>query len=214
MTFTGEQSARLREYAELLLELNRRLNLISREDEPNVFEHHIRHCLTLASRPFPAGATIVDWGTGGGLPAIPLAIAFPDVQIVGVDAVEKKVQAVRLISRRLHLSNVQGWHGRAETYPGEADYSVSRATAPLGELWSWHSRSARLGEDVDGCWRRGLICLKGGDLNDEIAAARMDYPGLHVASYPVQELLSGPYFREKVILECWRDVEPEGGEHR
>ena len=214
MNLSEEKLDRLQEFARLLRELNRRINLISREDEANVYEHHVRHCLTLASRRFPAGCTIIDWGTGGGLPAVPLAIAFPEIRVIGLDAIEKKVQAVRTIARRLQLKNLEAWHGRAEAYPGNVDFSVSRATAPLADLWSWHRRVARAGGNEAGCWRRGLVCLKGGDLVNEIAAARALYPGLRIMEHPIQSLPPTPYFEEKVILECWSADEPEEVEHR
>lgn len=198
---TGDQEARLRHYEALLLEFNRPINLISREDEGAVFEHHILHCLSLTRKAFPAGSVVVDWGTGGGLPAIPLAIAFPEVLFVGVDAVGKKMKAVSAIARRLGLDNVVAWHGRAEAFDGRADYSVSRAAAPLSDLWSWHARIAvPSAESSDaGLWRRGLVCLKGGDLTDE----RRALPD-HVAVEEIRldELFDDPYYSEKVILEC------------
>src|SRR5690606_41790758 len=110
--------------------------------EERLFERHILHSLSLTFRKFPAGSTVVDWGTGGGLPAVPLAIVFSDVRIHAVDSVRKKVQAVRTMARRLGLENLDTWHGRAEAYPGDADFSVSRATASLSVLWSWHARVA------------------------------------------------------------------------
>lgn len=195
------QEATLRRYEELLLEFNRRINLISREDEDAVFEHHILHCLSITSKAFPAGSVVVDWGTGGGLPAIPLAIAFPDVLFIGVDAVGKKVQAVQMMARRLGLGNVVAWQGRAESFDGRLDYSVSRATAPLADLWAWHARAAvsSIEDSSPGFWRRGLVCLKGGDLTGEKDALS---DRLTIREIRLESIFDDAYFAEKVILEC------------
>ncbi len=198
---TDAQVQKLQSFELLLRDFNRRVNLISREDDEAVFNHHILHSLSLAYKSFPDGAVVVDWGTGGGLPAIPLAIAFPGVQFVGVDSVGKKAQAVRAMARRLDLANVDVWKGRAEKYDGMLDFSVSRAAAPLAELWSWHARSSRpVSRDSDETsWRKGLVCLKGGDLMDERIALPQT---VHVAEVRLDSLFRDAYFKRKVILEC------------
>ena len=199
---TPEQEALLRKYGELLLEINRRINLISREDEDAVFEHHILHCLSLSVKAFPPGAVVVDWGSGGGLPAIPLAVMFPETLFIAVDAVSKKMQAVRSMARRLGLANVVAWHGRAEEFDGRADYSVSRAAAPLAELWQWHRRVADPSPaeaDDPGLWRKGLLCLKGGDLDAEKAEMP---PGVCIEEIRLDTFYANAYFTEKVILSC------------
>lgn len=203
-----QQRQKLREFEELLLEFNRRINLVSREDEATIFHHHIVHCLSLTCRAFPDDALVVDWGTGGGLPAIPLAIAFPRVQFLGVDSVGKKAQAVKAMARRLQLQNVSVWKGRAEDFDGMLDYSVSRATAPLAQLWSWHTRAraVRSHPRTTGAelWRRGLVCLKGGDLSRERAALPRD---VCVNEVRLGSFYDDPYYREKCILECFTSAE-------
>lgn len=201
---SDEQQEKLREFGALLVELNQNINLISREDEDAVFKHHILHCLSLTYRAFPSGSVVVDWGTGGGLPALPLAIAFPDVLFIGVDAVEKKTQAVRAMARRLGLDNVVSWHGRAESFDGRADYSVSRATAPLSELWSWHERVATssVNKVEAGLWKPGLTCLKGGDLTEEMGSLPQN---VGVEEIRLDSLLDDDYYAEKVILQCTSD---------
>ena len=198
---SAPQRDQLASYLDQLLAFNRRLNLISRETEQaDAFERHILHSLALTQRRFPAGSAVVDWGTGGGLPAIPLAIAFPDVTFHAVDAVGKKIQAVRAMARRLGLANLHPWHGRAEAWPGATHFSVSRATAPLCDLWRWHTRAATpLDVDVQS-WSPGLICLKGGDLSEEIAALRAEFPAVRVEKTPLEPLLESPYFAEKFIV--------------
>lgn len=178
---TSGQRATLDAYVSELEHVNRRVNLVARSATRADLERHVRHCLALAARPFPSGAVVVDWGTGGGLPALPLAVAFPDVRFVAVDAVGKKTEAVRLFARRVGVKNVEVWNGRAEAYDGPAPgYAVSRATAPLADLWGWFDRvrvpAANAVGAVDDAWPPGLVCLKGGDLTDEIAALQTAFP--------------------------------------
>lgn len=198
VSLDDDQRARLGQYADELAAMNQRINLVSREDAGAIASRHIPHCLTLAIRLFPDGATVVDWGTGGGLPLIPLAIAFPRVRFIGVDAVGKKIQAVRTFARRLGLANVEAWHGRAEEFDEEIDFSVSRATAPLAVLWSWHEPLARHGREVArGDWPPGLVCLKGSDLGDEYAQLP---GGVSVERMSIAPLLSDDYFATKEIV--------------
>ena len=174
---TNAQRATLGAYVAELARVNRRVNLVARGATAADLERHVRHCLALAERPFPGGAVVVDWGTGGGLPAIPLAVAFPDVRFVAVDAVGKKTEAVRLFARRLGVGNVEVWNGRAEAYDGPTPhYAVSRATAPLADLWGWFARVREPLAAPPEAWAPGLVCLKGGDLTDEVAALREAFP--------------------------------------
>ena len=197
------QREKLERYEEQLLRFNQRLNLISSESERQFRTQHLLHCLTLTVRDFPDGCTIVDWGTGGGLPAIPLAICEPEVTVVGVDSVGKKSRAVRTIARRLGLENCFTWNGRAEEWTGEAHYSVSRATAPLADLWRWHGRVAVSLDDTPSAdeWPTGLLALKGGDLSDEIADLRGAAPDVAIERRPLDELLGrNGFFGEKEIV--------------
>lgn len=206
------QRNQLDAYAALLRRFNRRINLISPDSEDDLRDVHLTHCLTLAHRSFPAGSEIVDWGTGGGLPAIPLAIAFPDVTVYAVDSVGKKVRAVRTMARRLGLDNLFAWNGRAETWTGSAHFSVSRATAPLVDLWRWHTRVAdpNVPADAPGesrfgaseaAWPPGLICLKGGDLSGEIDALHDAFPATQVQREPVASIVGhDALFSDKHVL--------------
>ena len=159
----------------------------------------------VGDEPLTGSEVLVDWGTGGGLPAIPLAIAFPDVTIHAVDAVGKKIQAVHTMALRLGLSNLHPWHGRAEAWPGAAIYSVARATAPLRDLWRWHIRARDPHEPTtqEHDWRPGLICLKGGALCTEINMLQQRYPSVHVETTPLEPMLGTSYFSEKYIVEVF-----------
>lgn len=208
---TPGQREQLAAFEEQLLHFNRRFNLISSETEDAFMERHVRHSLALAWKPFPSGSILVDWGTGGGLPAIPLAIRFPEVTVHAVDAVGKKVQAVKVIGRRLGLTNLHPWHGRAEAWTGEAHYSASRATAPLADLWQWHTRVAVPFDAPAEAWPPGLVCLKGGDLSDEIAALHRLDSALHVDTHPLEPLLERSYVAEKAIVVVRHRGEPAMG---
>jgi len=208
---TTEQEEQLDAFEEQLLRFNQRVNLISPETEKDFRTRHLLHCLTLSVHDFPDGSTIVDWGTGGGLPAIPLAICYPEATIVGVDSVGKKSRAVRTIARRLGLENCFTWNGRAEEWTGEAHYSVSRATAPLADLWRWHRRVAVPFQEAPGenAWPPGLLALKGGDLDDEIADLREFDSGVEVNRHPLEDLLGrNGFFGEKEIVTVCSEGPP------
>ncbi|MCS4200700.1 16S rRNA (guanine(527)-N(7))-methyltransferase RsmG [Salinibacter ruber] len=201
-SLTAEQREQLDRFREQLLRFNQRVNLISPETEGAFRTRHLLHCLTLTARDFPAGCTVVDWGTGGGLPAIPLAICHPEATVVGVDSVGKKSRAVRTIARRLGLDNCFTWNGRADEWTGEAHYSVSRATAPLADLWTWHRRVAVSPDDPNGdAWPPGLLALKGGDLSDEVAALHAADPDAGVERHSLHDLLGrNGFFGAKEIV--------------
>jgi len=200
---SAEQQDKLEAFEGHLLRFNQHVNLISSESEQHFRTQHLLHCLTLTARDFPDGCTIVDWGTGGGLPAIPLAICYPEVTVVGVDSVGKKGRAVRTMARRLGLDNCYSWTGRAEEWDGEAHYSVSRATAPLATLWRWHRRIAVDPDEPseDDEWPLGLLALKGGDLRDEIAALRDADPDARIKRHSLESMLGrNGFFGEKEIV--------------
>jgi len=179
--------------------------LISPNTVGEIWSRHIEHSLVLTSRNFPDGAKVVDWGTGGGLPVVPMAICFPNVSFTGVDAVSKKIQAVRAMARRLGLDNLDLWHGRAEAWDGTAHYSISRATAPLLALWQWHLRICEPLPASNEEWTPGLICLKGGDLQSGDLRSECDqlvesYPDVKIFDQPVDTITPSPLFSSKYIL--------------
>ena len=200
VALTDHQRDTLDAYVAELARVNRRVNLVARPASRVDLERHVRHCLALATRPFPGGATVVDWGSGGGLPAVPLAVAFPDVRVVAVDAVSKKTAAVRLFARRLGIENLEAWNGRAERYDGPAPHvSVSRATAPLADLWTWHTMSRPATALAPSEAWSGLVCLKGGDLGTEIARLVEVSPAATVHEQALDNVL-GPEWADKAIV--------------
>ncbi len=195
---------KLKAFEAAFLELNRHHNLVARGDGPHFWERHIMHCLALTRRAFPEGAQVVDWGTGGGLPAIPLAIALPWLHITAVDSMQKKIMAVHRLTRELKVANVSTWCGRAHAWPGKATHSVSRATAPLEVLWGWHKRVAGpCRAEQKGVWAPGLLCLKGGDLSLELGALHSAHGDVTAEVIPLDDL--GAWFDEKVIVHVWHE---------
>jgi len=148
-------------------EWNAKINLISRSDIEHLFERHILHSLAIAKFiNFKPGTGVMDVGTGGGFPGIPLAIMFPDVNFTLVDSISKKIMVVNDVIQKLGLTNATGICSRAEAVEGQFDYVVSRATAPLTELYKW-SRVKIKTKQINAI-PNGIICLKGGDLSDEL----------------------------------------------
>ncbi len=204
---TAAQVSTLRTYQDLLWGFNQKINMISRDvTRDQLWERHVLHSLALTARTFPHGTVMADWGTGGGLPAIPVAIVLPNITVFGVDAVGKKIQTVRAMARRLGLGNLRAVHTRAEQFTTPIHYSISRATAPLAMLWQWHARVAIPfeGQLTEDHWRPGLICLKGGDLTAEIEDLHRAFAGLVVEQHLLPDFLNAPYFDEKGIIAVYR----------
>ena len=159
---TPAQKERIAQLYPLYSYWNERINLISRKDIENLYLHHILHSLSIAKLiSFPAGSVVLDVGTGGGFPGIPLAILFPDVRFCLCDSILKKISVVNNIATRLGLDNVRTERSRVEEMEGRFDYVVSRAVTELGTFlpWIWNK------VDI------GVAYLKGGELACEIAAA-------------------------------------------
>lgn len=150
---------------------NAQINVISRKDIDDLYERHILHSLAIYKfLPFSPGSIIMDIGTGGGFPGIPLAIVQPEVEFVLVDSIGKKVKVVNEIAQALQLNNVKALHERAEKIPGKFDFIVSRAVAPLTELVKWSN--GKISSKEINALPNGLICLKGGDLKEELAEVK------------------------------------------
>jgi 16S rRNA (guanine527-N7)-methyltransferase len=172
----GEKFKLLVRYGELLLEWNKKINLISRKDEENLWTAHLFHAISpLIFLKLPADATVLDLGTGGGLPGIPIKILQPKLHITLLDSTKKKIDAVTDIVQRLKLENVQTVWGRAEElslrveYRHTIDLVIARAVAPLKDLVKWSLPFLREGteKETGNVTTPALIALKGGDLQNE-----------------------------------------------
>lgn len=187
---------------ELWKEWNGKINVISRRDTDSIFEHHILHSLAIAKYlelyPGQPVQTVLDLGCGGGFPGIPLAMEWPEVQFTLCDSIGKKVLVAQSVAEGLGLANVKCVKARAEELPGQWDLVVSRAVAPLETLYGW----------VRGKFRGSLVCLKGGDVNEEISqllkrfgkgpdAVRAE----QIRAWRISDWLDDEYFAEKFVIE-------------
>lgn len=205
--WSDDQLLLIHEFERLLVEKNRRINLISRASANDIRRRHIEHCLTLALRDFPPGSSVVDWGTGGGLPGLPLAIRFPDVSFHLVDSIYKKTRMLEGMVRELGLANVTVHRTRAEDWAEPINYAVSRATASLKTLWGWTEPFlANTHSGLDQAWPPGLITLKGGDLEREIAELERLGQSTAVERILLAEVTGKKEFEDKYILSVCRKI--------
>jgi len=201
--FTHAQVEQFKSLEGLYKEWNAKINVISRKDIDSLYEKHVLHSLAIAAAfEFPAGLEIVDIGTGGGFPGIPLAIYFPEVKFHLVDSIGKKLKIVEAVKEAIGLQNVTTQHARAQEIKNRKfDFAVSRAVAPLKDLLQWSRKllksSAYTFESASGqvLLHSGLICLKGGDLAQEISES-----GAKPRMIEVSSLFQEEYFREKYLL--------------
>ncbi|HEY5462309.1 MAG TPA: 16S rRNA (guanine(527)-N(7))-methyltransferase RsmG [Hanamia sp.] len=196
--FTGKQLQQYASLKNLYEEWNQKINVISRKDMDHFYEHHVLHSLAIATQfNFPDGYHIMDLGAGGGFPGIPLAIFFPNVHFHLVDSINKKLKVVEAITSEIKLKNVTVQHTRAEDIKNKKfDVIVSRAVAPLKDLWYWSSPLLNK-RPVDQPKKiSGLICLKGGDLTKEIHES-----GLRPGIWEINKIFEEEFFREKYILQ-------------
>ena len=199
--FTDFSATQLEQFAKLgplYHEWNEKINVISRKDIDSLYEKHILHSLSIAVNfQFAPGTSIIDIGTGGGFPGIPLAIFFPEVNFLLADSIGKKLKVVDAIAQEIGLTNVHTRHTRAEEIRDQKfDYAVSRAVAPLGELWKWSRPLLRPQSAVAGNEHvPGLICLKGGELNLEIQES-----GTRPHLMEIYELFPLAFFKQKYLL--------------
>jgi 16S rRNA (guanine527-N7)-methyltransferase len=194
--FSPAQLAQFAQLEDLYTDWNSKINVISRKDMESLYEKHVLHSLAIATAfEFKPGAEIVDLGTGGGFPGIPLAIFFPEVRFHLVDSIGKKIKVVEAVAEGLGLKNVTAQHSRIEDIQNRKfDYVLSRAVAPLGDLWRWAKPLLKKQSSVVR-HTPGLICLKGGDLNTEIAES-----GCKPTVMDVYEIFPEEYFKEKYML--------------
>ena len=181
---------------DLYRDWNAKINVISRKDVDSLYERHVLHSLSIAAwMDFTPGMEVIDIGTGGGFPGIPLAIFFPEVRFHLVDSVGKKLKVVEAVAEATGLENVTVQHTRAESIRGRTfDFAVSRAVAPLKDLWAWSRPLLRNDRRMAG-FKNGLVCLKGGDLSQEISESRLRP---HVKE--IHSLFPEPSFEGKYLV--------------
>ncbi len=197
--FTQKQLQQFADLFDLYKDWNSKINVISRKDIDNFYLKHVLHSLAIAAViEFEPGTQIIDVGTGGGFPGVPLAIFFPEVQFHLVDSIAKKLKVVDEVSQAIGLSNVTTRHTRAEEIKNrQFDFVVSRAVAPIKDLWKWAYPLIKKGNKQE--LPNGLICLKGGDLVQEISESSVR-PGM----IPIDEIFKEDFFKDKYLLHISR----------
>lgn len=191
--FSDSQLRALEQYALLLLESNQRVNLISRKNEGRIWEEHILHALgILKVTNFAPGTKVLDIGTGGGLPGIPLAIACPETEFLLVDSIGKKVREVEHMAREMALNNVRTKHARVEDLSGTFDFAVSRAVTALPKLAEWlEGKLTSSPEPLSA----GLLYIKGGDFQDELNELSRPHE-----VWNLRDWFEDPFFETKKVV--------------
>ena len=203
---TPEQMEQFRKMDELYRDWNSKINVVSRKDIDELYRHHVLHSLGIAAYirkempdvyerlrgegPYSIAAPlkVMDLGTGGGFPGIPLAVMFPHAQFTLCDSIGKKIIVATEVAKGLGLENVKTVNARAESLPETFDYIVSRAVTALDNFMPW----------VKGKYKEGILYLKGGDLTEEIAKAKLKKDSVHV--WPISEWTSDPFFETKQVV--------------
>jgi len=177
----------------LYREWNAKINVISRKDIDNIFEHHFLHSLAILEYlGGPIEGTVLDIGTGGGFPGIPLAMACPGARFTLCDSIGKKIKVASEVASGVGLKNVEFRNCRAEEIREEFDWVVSRAVTGLENFYPW----------AKGKYRKGILCLKGGDVESEIfrMCRKFNVDRRRIKVWPINEWLSGDYFEEKFVI--------------
>ena len=161
------QKERFEKLPQLYAEWNEKINVISRKDIDNLYERHIIHSLGIANvMPFLPQAMVLDVGTGGGFPGIPLAIMFPETQFTLIDSIGKKIKVVNAVAEALQLTNVTAMQIRAEQVKGNFDFVVCRAVTDMKDFARWVQ--GKIATTNKHSLQNGILCLKGGDLAEEL----------------------------------------------
>ncbi len=178
---------------ELYADWNSKINVISRKDIDELYVKHVLHSLGIAKvQSFLPGSKILDVGTGGGLPGIPLAIMFPETQFVLVDSIGKKIKVVEGVAETLGLQNVTAIHTRAEKVKGEFDFIVSRAVTRMDDFAKWVRKKIRRKNKHE--LKNGILYLKGGDLTEEL----QNFPSAKL--YNLTDYFDDSFFETKKVV--------------
>ncbi len=194
--FPNLSEAQIRQFAmlqPLYADWNARINVISRKDIDELYLRHVLHSLAIAKvQPFLPGSSVMDVGTGGGFPGIPLAILFPDTRFLLVDSIMKKIAVVQAVAEALELENLKAEKARAETVAGKFDFIVSRAVTQMPEFVTWVKGKIR--PDSRHKLANGILYLKGGDLTEELSG----FP--KAVQYAISDFFPEEFFETKKVV--------------
>lgn len=191
---TEDQKQKFAALYDLYVDWNSKINVISRKDIENLYTHHVLHSLAIAKLiQFTDGSKILDIGTGGGFPGIPLAILFPKCDFMLVDSIGKKIKVATEVATAIGLKNVQLRHCRAEEEKGKFDFVVSRAVMPLPDLLKIAKKN--ISKEQQNALPNGVICLKGGNLEGEMSGFKKTAEADDLSMYFEEE-----FFKTKKIV--------------
>lgn len=190
------QKQRIEKLYPLYLEWNEKINVISRKDIEELYTRHVLHSLSIAKFiDFSQVHTVLDIGTGGGFPGIPLAILFPDIQFHLVDSIGKKILVVQSVAEGLGLENVKAENARAEQIKGKYDIVMCRAVTQLLDFYGWIHKNLKPDSEI--------LCLKGGDLSEEIRTFKAANPKKRVKEFELSSVFKEEFFETKKLLKIY-----------
>jgi len=191
---TNEQLEKFRQLEELYIEWNSKINVISRKDMEHFYERHVLHSLGIAKViQFTPGAQVLDVGTGGGFPGIPLAIVFPETNFLLVDSIGKKIKVVQEVAEAAGIKNVEAIKARADEVKGKFDFVVSRAVTTLPDFIKWVENKIK--KESRNTMKNGILYLKGGDLEAELAPVQNKCQVYNLGDYFKEE-----FFETKKVV--------------
>jgi len=195
---TEAQLSQYEQLAPLYEDWNSKINLISRKDMDNFYEHHVLHSLAIAKYfDLLPGMKVMDIGTGGGFPGIPLAIMYPQTRFLLVDSIGKKIKVVQDVKEKLGLENVTAVNDRAENIKDKFDVIVSRAVTQLPDFVKWCNGKLRITNDIEA---GGILYLKGGDIEEELRNVPKNWKR---KSTSITKWFEEPYFIEKNVIHLY-----------
>jgi 16S rRNA (guanine527-N7)-methyltransferase len=193
-SLNAEQKRQLAALDELYHDWNSKINVISRKDIDNLYEHHVLHSLAIAKAiSFKPGTRIMDFGCGGGIPGIPLAIMFPECSFKLIDGTGKKIRVAQEVSNAIGLKNCQPEHLRGEDEKGQYDFVVSRAVMPLPDLYKIVRKN--ISRQQHNALPNGILCLKGGALDAELQPFKR-----FVQTADIHQYFDDEWFRQKYVI--------------
>ena len=195
-----KQLSQLEQLQPLYAEWNEKINVVSRKDVDQIYEHHILHSLSVAKLiKLKGGAEILDLGTGGGLPGIPLAILFPETKFTLIDARSKKITVVSDLIHQLKLDNAKAIHGRAEELKTQYDFVLARAVTAIDKLYAWSLRLIHTNQVHS--IPNGLIAFKGGHIDEEMKLLPKE---VYWEKHVISDYFDEPYYQEKFLVYVQR----------